>query len=861
MKKNDRFEIFKINTSRFCRKNYNINLSYEQAIVNKEVVSLSSSELLRALRKLCKYNPQDTFIAEYLSIQVDKNAHYKRINKKGLILNGHKYIRFGCSPSNARVEVAFLIREDLYRPLFEIMSCGISVDEIVFAKWNAYYMLPTSSTFPIREPRVCVVPDYVVNLKHKFDFINEDMTIEERDMTIEDYPVWDGMGMTSVEFAKLVAEDLELDYIPSCLVLRANFIKGANATMDFHDFAKEIANVEDSICDVWGNNHKICELDMILTASQFKMWKEYKSWDEYLFYMHKYELGWGVTQLSHKRDETHAFTNYQFLQVLELNDTQVEKICQSTVDWINDITGNDVYKLMLYFLGTKKKLELDEIFKYDVKSLIYNHELITDTYIRNRIMRSLNLKIRQAYSGKLLVDGNFSFMLCDPYAFMEYVCGMKVHGLLNEFEHYNGFWNKRHVNKVCACRSPLTWASEVNILNLKKNEKTEKWYRYVNDCCTIYNIYGNDTFLHADSDWDGDKVFTTNCQEMIDGKSKEFMLPITYNKKSALKEKFDEKKLYEKDMLSFGSKIGFVTNCSTYWWELFHKYKNEKNSIEYKELIRRLKLARQRQGNEIDKSKGIEIEDFPKEYTTYVKDMTDLEKSLMVDKKPYFQKYIYPKLNREYEDYIKHKEDYSFFKYGKEAKDNDDIEFIKYSNYKNPIVDYNSTINRICHHMEKSVKEIKRNYQKPNQDVLDNILIDSDRELLLEYAPFVFGLIESFKTFKETERNINSNETQANSNFFSKNNRINLFQKLVRKKLYDKIENSIDIGNIVVYCGYSMKNDYSKDFVWEIFGEEVFANVKKNSSNDVFLPVECSEEEMEFSYMGTYYKKEKVNKK
>ena len=46
----------------------------------------------------------------------------------------------------------------------------------------------------------------------------------------------------------------------------------------------------------------------------------------------------------------------------------------------------------------------------------------------------------------------------------EHIYGMEVKGLLNEFEHYSQYWNKKDVDTVVAMRAPLTWRSEVNTL-------------------------------------------------------------------------------------------------------------------------------------------------------------------------------------------------------------------------------------------------------------------------------------------------------------------------------------------------------------------------------------------------------------
>lgn len=85
----------------------------------------------------------------------------------------------------------------------------------------------------------------------------------------------------------------------------------------------------------------------------------------------------------------------------------------------------------------------------------------------------------------------------------EHIYGLPVKGLLNEFEHYSQYWNNRNVDTVVAMRAPLTWRSEVNTLHLQNNDKVNEWYKYLYSGI-IYNVWGVDTMIAADSDFDGD---------------------------------------------------------------------------------------------------------------------------------------------------------------------------------------------------------------------------------------------------------------------------------------------------------------------------------------------------------------------
>lgn len=96
--------------------------------------------------------------------------------------------------------------------------------------------------------------------------------------------------------------------------------------------------------------------------------------------------------------------------------------------------------------------------------------------------------------------------------------------------------------------------------------------------------------------YDGDLVFTTDNKVMIDNAFGGN--PITYQKKPTEKKYIDTKDLYKADLLSFDSKIGYITNCSTTLYSMLPLY--EKNTKEHDTIMHRLKECRVLQGNEID---------------------------------------------------------------------------------------------------------------------------------------------------------------------------------------------------------------------------------------------------------------------
>lgn len=319
MQKLQQFYVLKFNSGRLKKDNYNININMKTAKKNDEIIALGDNQVLRSIRKIMnktvdfdfinslfkerrkltrrrnslenkvKIREIDKdidnllFIPEYVSVVVEKHSHYKHMIKHGLKINGKNYVRLLCGAGNARRNTVFFVQEDIYEELDKILRNGHNETKITESKYNAYYALSNSATYSVSEPRVCVVPDLEIQMNKKVDWITEAEPkdiIEEKDMELT-FNLWDGMGICSPELAIKWANDLELDYTPCSFCIRNYFVKGMVCVFDFHKFSKEIAG-KSIITDLYGNEVDTNNIDMIITESQFKLWKGYDSWEHYL---------------------------------------------------------------------------------------------------------------------------------------------------------------------------------------------------------------------------------------------------------------------------------------------------------------------------------------------------------------------------------------------------------------------------------------------------------------------------------------------------------------------------------------------------------------------------------------------------
>jgi len=900
------YQIFKFKSARLKNVNYKLDIDIKTAYKNGEVVTLGESELIRIINRLknkicdpdiikfliserrlikkienskenrkriAEINNQLSeilFIPEIINVEFSSPSHYRRIIKNGLWINGKKFSRLLTGAGMARRSTIQFCEEEFGKELKRIINNDRNLNiELVDSKYNAYYALVSSASYPVTTPRFCVIKDYEFTKERLVDFVVEikdgDDYVEERIMPIS-HNAFDGQGLISLEMAQQWSKDLKLRHIPNSFCIRGGYLKGQVVAFDFHKFADETEN--HLIYDAWGNEVEIDNVDVILTVSQLKLWNAYTSCHDYMEYCQRNGIGWGISLYTPKKDKDFFYSSYQLLQVLDLTKEQIQQMCEPTINWITKVAGGDVNYALLYLLGNIsdttneeeiQNLWINDLSKLDnwsLKALLLNHDLFDDSYIKRSIYQSLNKKIREFRMGKLLFPGNWQVCISDPYAFCEHLFSLPVKGLLQEGEHFSGYWNKNKIDTVASGRSPLTWKSEMNILHFKNNDNLKKWFGHIQSGI-IFNIHGIDTMLMADSDFDYDLAFSTSQKEFIIGASGG--KPVTYEKKLPSKNIIDESKLYLADINTMGSAIGWITNLGTTLYSLLSLF--DENSPEYKEIISRLIIIRKAQGNEIDRGKGILVKDPPK-WDRWIKitdDMSDEQKEkirfknkLVINRRPKFMIYLYPNYMKKFKNHRDIYQNYceSLYGYGLDELINNTNRnhyeqeiYEKYQEF-NPFIDSESIMGIICRYMENSLEEIKINL-KDEKDFDYSYLIENNFHL--ENIDFNKKKLmrEAYHHFKSIKEGIyNFDDTQES---------VGIKIQELNKWCYEKISsNGSELANLALdLCYRQFKTVGNRDFCWKVFGREIINNLIDNGYDRAYIPL--SDEFGDITYLGKRY--------
>lgn len=194
----------------------------------------------------------------------------------------HRYLAFERSGSMSRQARLSFIREDFYDAVRRRIMMDMTIGDCQLSKLYAYNGLMLSSGIRIDgigidRPHRVVVIDNPTRTERNVSVITveDDRTqsstrkyhrVEKK----EDIEItcFDGEGLISKEYARVVDEKLCGKKVHTSFQIRMPYVKGMLHEVDFKDFLTLCGT--DTITDLWGMEHSVRDVDVILTKSMFK---------------------------------------------------------------------------------------------------------------------------------------------------------------------------------------------------------------------------------------------------------------------------------------------------------------------------------------------------------------------------------------------------------------------------------------------------------------------------------------------------------------------------------------------------------------------------------------------------------------
>lgn len=836
--------------------------------IKEEIRSLrtapNSVKNRHAIKKLYEDLDQLQYKADYVTLIIDKEKDYYRACK-GFQINGVKYRRLLGTNGGIKNSTIVFVSEKVIDELHRRISNGRNPEkELVTAKLEAYQALTCSASTPVSFPKgIAVVNDcetsFLSDIVYLTDECDGEPTMELQKQQKVDLDASDGFGMMLPSLAERWSKELGLDYTISGANTRFSFEKGMAFTFDYVDFAEKISGGKYIIKDAWGNDFDVRDVELILTTSMVKLWDSYDSCEAYVRNSLSNGYTFGIAKTCPKELESEHSLNYQFIQSYNLSDDEIEELIAPTMNEIKDVLHGDWRKTLLFLKGigmNESNIEnLDDDF---VKAIMIDKRMIDDPFVQNAIYQLIKNRIDEAKVGVLKVHGNYSIVSGDPYALCQNMFGLEVTGLLKSGEIYNKYWRDFGSEKLACFRAPMTCHNNIRLVYPVHSSDADYWYQHMKTC-TIFNAWDTAAAALNGMDFDGDLVMLSDNRILVE--KLEPLPALMCAQRKAAKTIPTEDDFVRSNIESFGNDIGQTTNYITSMFEVRSHY--PKGSVEYDTLSYRIRCGQLYQQNAIDKAKGIICKPMPRTWhdrhaANKIEDdeLRDFYRSIVADKKPYFMRYIYPALMKQYNQYIKNTNRNCLREFQMTVDElrmvpADELterqsDFLRYYDYRMPVGTGECVMNKICKRFEQ---EFDGYIRKHNSKIkFDYTIMKNASE---DYTTTQYRAIK--KLYEDYNKKMQSYTVFAQSEKIDKYDAFTELSEMnteFRKSCDIICQNESALCNIVLDLCYQKSS--SKRFAWNMCGSEIIHNLLLNHNHTVNFPTLDADGDIE--YCGERFK-------
>ena len=722
----------------------------------------------------------DEVVADFIVVRA---YHYEVL--KQLIENGfeyadkdgviHEYITFTASAGQIRTKKVIFMKKEQWMMHEKSVMCGLTIADINNSrekgcninKFLAYLALCNSATDEIEDfdiDRSVVIDDFESIVRGVVDSIdNKTFKVTRKEMDIP-IPHSDGCGWTSPDIA-------DKNYM-----IRLPWVKGLQTPVDFIRFCDEFRNGNYKIIDIYGKEWDLKEdnIKYVFSRSQFKMYKYYESWDDYKTKFKENNCKANMCNLEpNTKQFRKASFNYQMWQTLtDITDEEIRVFTDPVDDFITKGYSNRDTMLKLL------KADKDNLKKTNLQKCIEIYpELIRDYHVKEELASMLNARKKDAKFGKFKINGTYTFLIPDVFAWMENVfLGHKTPiGLLKNGEVSCKLYNS--CKELLVNRSPHLYR-EHGVRANSCDDNTKKWFLTNGVYTSSHDLISK--ILQFDNDGDKGLVISDPTLIEIARRNMKGIVPLYYEMGKASAKIINNKNIYESLTRAFSfNNIGKYSNKLSVMWNL--KNPNLETIAQITAL----------NNFTIDAAKTLLVPEVPR----------DIEQSMKESngKLPYF------------------------FQFAKD-KDSSDVALIN-----------NSTVNRICRNIENikqgtydfsSIGKFNKNYLMCNKDIeINNDIINTYKKL------------ESEKnTYMINAKNLDVKKEDVIDRVYK--NIKKEFSNECASKGYGLVE-GIDMVILYIYTtNKNSKKGLLFDLFGDIIYENLLSNIKK-PLGEGFIMCEC----------------------
>ena len=180
---------------------------------------------------------------------------------------------------------------------------------------------------------------------------------------------------------------------------------------------------------------------------------------------------------------------------------------------------------------------------------------------------------------------------------------------------------------------------------------------------------------------------------------------------------------------------------------------------------------------------------------------------------------------------------------GKAIKDlsaDNDVEQRILSTYedKSILIDYNSPMNKVYHHMEDNLLCLKK----------QSVLVNADIAKLLKTNKEPLDDFNKINIIKEIADEYFAEKSKFKKGINKEYTSIDQYAKVLRDKAIYYFDCEEELANYVVEVCYIQRYHQSKSFAWCVFGDFLIRNLMRNTSQPVVIPIKNDNGDIDYLF-------------
>lgn len=494
-------------------------LSEEQRQQKIEFLNTLKEKAKENKDKYIKYT-KDQLRILYYTQGVD--VFYNVYSKRGKVIDTEKvhYKMLFRSTGKAKIGSCMFIREELYPIARDYLYMGYQLpkENAPIIEIGAYSSLTASSIVG----KVKIDPKNILILKDVDSFFSTNIISIETDenkhchaIAKENYK----LKNTIFDGQALIDHSLFPSWGNGYILLRQHMTKMAAFDCylqqwfkDYYGDKYETAVIQ----DMWGNEHKVTDIQLVTTENAIKWYKikgfTYDYWCERV--KQDNDNWFGIVKTAHPSKLGDVqFQSYQMVNALNID--TIEGAAQCTKNYIYQLKNN--INIFLDYL--KRNSNFSNDFEVLIALVKQDPDFAQCSYFKERQNRIIQSYIANAKMGRIINNGDNLTIVGSPYAMLLHAVGEDPESdpTFQQEEGCIQCFTERFADGeyLAEFRSPFNSCNNLGYLHNHYDDRLVKYFNIGKNCIAINMIHTDFQDKNNGADQDSDSIYTTNQPDIV----------------------------------------------------------------------------------------------------------------------------------------------------------------------------------------------------------------------------------------------------------------------------------------------------------------------------------------------------------